>query len=196
MTFRTMLLLVSQLLFLSACGGLPKPGAAPALYDFGITPAFSAAAVPVKLSRVEAIPGLESYDMRYRLAYQNPNQVFSYTQNRWGAAPADLLAQRLRHQGFSPAASPCNLRVILETFDQVFDSTTSSRGVISLRAELITGIGRQSRTLTTLITADAPTSSADAKGGVAALASATDQAIEKLKGWVSQQQCEAMTGKE
>lgn len=183
------LLLGSLILLLSACGGLPKPGVAPALYDFGIAPAFSEGTVPVKLSRVEAIPGLESYDMRYRLAYQNPNQVFSYTQSRWGAAPADLLAQRLRHQGFSPAASPCNLRVILETFDQVFDSKDSSRGVISLRAEIITGIGRQSRTLTTLITAEVPANSADAQGGVAALAIATDQAIGKLKGWVGQQEC-------
>lgn len=189
-------LLGSLIFILSGCGGLPKPGAAPALYDFGIAPAFSDNTVPVKLTRVEAIPGLESFDMRYRLAYQNPNQVFSYTQNRWGAAPADLLAQRLRHQGFSPAASPCSLRVVLETFDQVFDSSTSSHGVVSLRTELITGIGRQSKTLTTLITAEAPASSADAKGGVAALAMATDDAIGKLKGWVRQQQCETAAGKE
>ncbi len=183
------LLLGSLILLLSACGGLPKPGAAPALYDFGIVPAFSDAVVPVKLTRVEALPGLESFDMRYRLAYQNPNQLYSYTQNRWGAAPSDLLAQRLRHMGFSSVASPCNLRVILETFDQVFDSTASSRGVVSLRAELITGIGRQSKTLNTLITAEAPAGSADAKGGVAALASATDEAIEKLKVWATQQEC-------
>ncbi len=178
-------------LLLSACGGLPKPGAAPALYDFGIATTFSETAAPVKLVRVEAIPGLESYDMRYRLAYQNSTQVFAYTQSRWGAAPADLLAQRLRHQGFSSAASPCSLRVILETFDQVFDTANSSRGVVSLRAEIITGIGRQSKTLTKLITARVPASSADAKGGVAALATATDQAIGQLKGWVAQQACDA-----
>lgn len=176
-------------LMLSACGSLPKPVAAPALYDFGIAPAVSESAVPVKLNRVEAIPSLESFDMRYRLAYQNPHQVFSYTQNRWSAAPADLLAQRLRHHGFSPAASPCNLRVTLETFDQVFDTAASSRGVVSLRAELVPGIGRQAKTLNTLITTEAPASSADAKGGVAALASATDAAVEKLKGWVMQQEC-------
>ncbi|MCE9633382.1 MAG: PqiC family protein [Methylophilales bacterium] len=183
------MLLGGLILLLSACGGLPKPGAAPALYDFGIAPAFSESVVPVKLARVEALPGLESFDMRYRLAYQNPNQLYAYTQNRWGAAPADLLAQRLRHMGFSPAASQCDLRVILETFDQVFDTAASSRGVVSLRAELITGIGRQSKTLTTLITTEAPASSADAKGGVAALEIATDKAIEKLKMWVTQQEC-------
>jgi len=183
------MLLGSLILLLSACGGLPKPGAAPALYDFGIAPAFSESVVQVKLARVEALPGLESFDMRYRLAYQNPNQLYAYTQNRWGAAPADLLAQRLRHMGFSPASSPCNLRVILETFDQVFDTSTSSRGVVSLRAEMITGIGRQSKTLTKLITTEAPASSADAKGGVAALEIATDKAIEKLKMWVTQQEC-------
>jgi cholesterol transport system auxiliary component len=183
-------MLLGLALLVVACGGLPKPGLAPALYDFGIAPASSAGAIPIRLARIEAVPGLEGFDMRYRLAHKNPAQVLAYTESRWAAAPADLLAQRLRHQGFSPAASPCNLRVIVETFDQVFDSPNSSRGVVSLRAELIEGSGRQSKISTTSISTEAPAASADAKGGVTALAGATDQAIGKLKEWVNTQGCE------
>lgn len=186
---RTSLLSGSLMLLLSACGSLPKPGAAPALYDFGIPPAVTATPIPIRLVRVEAIPGLEGFDMRYRLAYQNPAQVFAYTESRWAAPPADLVAQRLRQQGFSPAALPCGLRVTLETFDQVFDRLTTSRALVSLRADLINGAGRNTLSHSTQIVSEHPTSSADARGGVTALATATDEAIEKLVVWVNQQEC-------
>lgn len=181
---------------LSACGSLPKPGQAPALYDFGISPEAQSAPVAVKLTRVEAAPGLESLAMRYRLAYQNPAQVFTYTESRWAAAPADLLAQRLRQQGFSPAASPCTLRVTLETFDQVFDSSTSSHGIVALRAELIADSGRQSTAQTTWINAKAAALTTDAKGGVAAITAATDEAAKKLGNWVKDQACATGPGKQ
>ncbi len=191
---RNLLLITSLILTLSACGGLPKPGLAPAIYDFGIPSATSAEIIPVRLAKIEAVPGLEGFDMRYRLAYKNPTQLFAYTESRWSVAPADLLAQRLRHQGFSPAASPCSLRVILESFDQVFDSPEQSRAVVSLRAELINGFGRQATAISTVITSETPASSGDAQGGVTALATATDQIVEQLKGWVEQQACETATG--
>ena len=187
---RTSLLLASLLILLSACGSLPKLGAAPALFDFGIAPTTTATPVAVKLARVEAIPGLEGYAMRYRLAYQNPAQVFAYTESRWAATPADLLAQRLRYQGFAPTTAECSLRVVLETFDQVFDSSTSSRAVIGLRADLV-GIGRDAKTFSTQIIKEKAADSADAKGGVAALTAATDEAIAELKGWVEAQKCGA-----
>lgn len=190
---RTTLLLVSLMLLLSACGSLPKPGAAPALYDFGIPPTVVTTPIAIRLARVEAIPGLEGFDMRYRLAYQNPAQVFAYTESRWAAAPADLLAQRLRQQGFSSTITPCNLRVTLETFDQVFDSPASSRAIVRLRADFVSGRGPNTQSHTTQIVAESPAHSADARGGVTALASATDTAIEKLVGWVKQQQCEPVT---
>lgn len=186
---RTYLLLGSLLVMLGACGSLPKPSAAPALFDFGIAPTSTVAPIPVKLGRVEAVPGLEHVDMRYRLAYRNPAQVFAYTESRWAAAPADLLAQRLRHYGFSPTASDCNLRVVLETFDQVFDSPTSSHVVIGLRADVINGGGRSVRVVSTQIVKEHAASSADAKGGMTALSDATDDAIAALRGWVAAQGC-------
>lgn len=181
-------LLIGLSLLLGACGSLPKPGVAPALYDFGISPAATATVIPVKLTRVEAIPGLEGVDMRYRLAYQNPTQVFAYTESRWAAAPADLLAQRLRHRGFS-STSPCNLHVTLESFDQLFDSPSSSHVFVSLRADIISGRGAHTLSDSTQITAKSPTGSADARGGVTALATAADEAIGKLVEWVKQQEC-------
>ncbi len=195
MTQRTILLLGSLMLFLSACGSLPKPGTAPALYDFGIPPAASATPIPIRLARVEAIPGLEGFDMRYRLAYQNPAQVFAYTESRWAAAPADLLAQRLRQQGFSAAITSCSLRVTLETFDQVFDSPAASRAIVGLRADLVSGRGATTQSQTTQIVVESPAHSADARGGVAALASATGAAIEKVVEWATQQQCEPAAAK-
>lgn len=186
MNHRISLLLL--LVALSGCGGLPKPGAAPALYDFGIAPP-SQENVAVILNPVEAVPGLDGHEMRYRLAYQNPAQVFAYTESRWAALPADLIAQRIHNQWAPTSDAKCSLHLTLDVFDQVFESPQNSRGVVQLRAELVNGNGSNALRESTVVKVEKPSTSADAKGGVAALTAATDDAITELKGWVETQPC-------
>lgn len=189
MNFRILLLLLP--VALSGCGGLPKPGSAPALYDFGIA-ASNAQSVPVRIVHVEAIPGLDGHEMRYRLTYQNPAQVFAYTESRWASLPADLVTQRFHGLWDLSHDADCSLYVTLEVFDQVFDSPAASRGVVQLRAELVRGVsgaGRNAARTGTVVKTEKTSASADAKGGVAALTAATDEAISTLTAWANQQQC-------
>lgn len=170
-------------LLLIGCGGLAKVGPQAALYDFGITPGQPTAALPqLRLASVEAAPGLEDSGMRYRLAYQNPARVFAYTESRWAAPPDKLLVQRLEQRLLSAGSAQCTLRVTLETFDQVFDKPDSSRGVVRLLATLSQG-GVRSPAVQTSVATEQAAQSADARGGVAALTAATDNAITQLLVW-------------
>ncbi|MFM9912750.1 MAG: hypothetical protein ACKVN9_04375 [Methylophilaceae bacterium] len=169
---------------LSACGSLPKQGAAPAQYDFGISPTTSSS-VEFYLGNVTAPAGLDDSDMRYRLAYQNPTQVFAYTESRWAATPAALVARRLQQRWLSTNALPCSLNLTLEVFDQVFDSTNSSHAIVRLRANL----QHKGKVSTTLIDLEQKSPSADARGGVAALITATDAALDKAVSWANDQEC-------
>lgn len=180
--------LLLLLVLVSACSGLPKPGAQPALYDFGMI-ANKQDTIPAKLGHIDASPGLDGHEMRYRLAYQDPARVFAYNESRWAILPADLIAQRVQNRWAPGSDAKCSLNITLEIFDQVFDSPASSHGVVQLRAELVNGNGHSSPRESTVIAVEKPGASADAKGGVTALTSATDEAITKLKAWVDAQQC-------
>jgi hypothetical protein len=190
MSQRIPLLLLIALL--NACSGLPKQGPQAALYDFGIAPT-SQEASPVKLGRIEAAPGVDGHEMRYRLAYQNPTRVFAFNESRWAILPADLLAQRIQSRWAPSNDAKCNLNITLDVFDQVFDTPNTSRGVVQLHAELVNGNGHNGSRVSTTIKAEKPGASADAKGGVEALTAATDEAITELKSWVETQQCGVST---
>jgi hypothetical protein len=125
--------------------------------------------------------------MRYRLAYQNPARVFAYTESRWAAPPEKLLARRLEQRLLSAGPGQCTLRVTLETFDQVFDKPDSSRGVVRLLATLSLA-GVRSPAVQTSVATEHAAQSADARGGVAALTTATDNAIAQLLVW-AQAEC-------
>jgi uncharacterized lipoprotein YmbA len=175
------LLLVATL---SACGSLPKQGAAQAQYDFGIT-ATAPSTIEFRIGSVESPSGLSSNDMRYRLAYQNPTQLFAYTESRWVAAPAELVTRRLQQRWLSNGNKPCSLQITLETFDQVFDTAASSRAVVQLR----TSLQNKGKLNTTLINVEQASISADAAGGAAALIKATDEALGKTVEWANAQEC-------
>ncbi|HEY7987135.1 MAG TPA: hypothetical protein VIE17_09465 [Methylophilaceae bacterium] len=181
-------LLLLWLALLSACSGLPKQGPQPALYDFGIATA-NQEAIAVKLGHIEASPGVDGHEMRYRLAYQNPTRVFAFNESRWSMLPADLIAQRIQNRWAPSSDAKCNLNITLDTFDQVFDGPSTSRGLIQLHAELVNGNSHNSPRVSTVIKAEKPSPSADAKGGVVALTEASDEAIAELKAWVDKQNC-------
>jgi hypothetical protein len=181
--------LLLLLAMLSACSGLPKQVAQPALYDFGIASNNQQAVVQVKLGQIESAPGLDGHEMRYRLAYQDPSRVFAFNESRWAILPADLLAQRIQSSWVFSNDAQCSLNITLDVFDQVFDSATTSRGVVQLHAELVNIANRNAPRLSTVVKVEKSSASADAKGGVTALMAATDEAIAGLQKWTETQKC-------
>ncbi|MFT4241901.1 MAG: ABC-type transport auxiliary lipoprotein family protein [Acidovorax sp.] len=201
------------LIFLAGCSALPTPPSRPVLYDFGPgalapAPASSQAPLPpLALADVDA-PGLPegSNAVLYRLAYSDSQQLRPYSQARWSQPPAQLVQQRLREQlgqrrailkpddGAAQArdaaqggALPLVLRTELEEFSHIFATPADSTGVVRLRATVValTPAGESLRGQRVFI-ARTPARSADAAGGVAALAEASTQLAQELAQWVEQ----------
>ncbi|WP_422844910.1 ABC-type transport auxiliary lipoprotein family protein [Acidovorax sp. M2(2025)] len=201
------------LLLLAGCSALPSPPTRPVLYDFGpgvVAPAPTdrrAPLPPLALADVDA-PGLPegSNAVLYRLAYSDAQQLRPYSQARWSQPPAQLVQQRLReHLGQRRAVLkaddgaaqardaarggklPLVLRVELEEFSHLFTSATESAGVVRLRATVVdlTPAGEALRGQR-VFTVRTPARTADAAGGVAALADATGQVAQELAAWLEQ----------
>lgn len=192
--FHTRLSLLIIALFLTACT-TPQPPAPKAVYDFG--PVLSATAtsatrsIAVALPEIEASASLDSPSLLYRLQYTNAQQLLPYAQARWSASPAQLVRARLRDalaaQGpvlSTEGIAPWVLRIELDEFSQLFESPTSSQGLVRLRASLLKN---DQLTAQTTVLAKAPAASQDAAGGVKALTAATDDAVRQISGWVATQ---------
>ena len=80
------------------------------------------------------------------------------------------------------------LMVELDQFEQVFDSETSSSGVVSGRATLMHAGKVISQHA---FVASAPANSPDAAGGVRALAAASDDFVNQVSAWLATQQLAA-----
>jgi hypothetical protein len=81
------------------------------------------------------------------------------------------------------------LNVSVEAFDQVFETPTSSRGIVQLRATLTKGVGQKADVQTTQVSTERTALSADAQGGVAALDGASAEAVLGVLDWVVEQDC-------
>ena len=184
---RSLIMLLA--LLLSACVGGARNAPPVTVYDFGLPAARLAR--DGQWSRVAlevgSPPWFESLNVDYRLAYEDPLKQREYAGSRWAGTPAALLLLRLRQQlgtvsvGVNSAAS-CLLRVELQEFSQVFDSPGKSRGVLQSGVSLIDG-KRQvvaERQMTIEKTAATP----DARGGVNALAEASDELGKQLAIWL------------
>lgn len=198
----------AALALLAACSALPQKPAPVARYDFGpqlrqaSDAAVPANTLPLILANVRAagVPD-SSTAIHYRLAYADVRELRPYTQARWTMQFDQLIQQRVRDalsaqravvlgddgamQALNRGAVPAMLRLDVEEFDQVFESTTSSHGVLRLRATLTevtpkgeVWLGQQ------VFTAQQPATSADAAGGAAALGAATDQVAQQLDAWL------------
>jgi cholesterol transport system auxiliary component len=85
------------------------------------------------------------------------------------------------------AAPPPVLRVELEEFSQLFESPTASPGVLRLRCTLLENTGGGERLVAQRsFSVQRPAPSADASGGVRALAAATDAAAQDIAAWLQQ----------
>ena len=192
------------ILMLTACA-LPSAPPRATVYDFGpgalITQPTSRMAPlpPLALAEVEANAALDSTAVLYRLAYTDALVLRPYAQARWSMAPAQLVRQRVREhlslrravlnpgESASAATTPATLRLELEEFSQLFESTTASTGLIRLRATVLQAGGTGEKLIgqkTFIVQSPAP--SADAAGGARALTAATDAAVLELDQWLQQ----------
>ena len=137
-------------------------------------------------------PAFENERMVYRLNYADPLQARTYSQARWAANPLLLVTQRLKSRlaqagikVLSATDSNTNvpvLRLEVDDFSHSFASTTQSEGVVVLRASVF-----NSHTLLDQKTFSraTPAPTADAPGGVRALAASTDAAAADLTAWLA-----------
>lgn len=197
---------------LAGCGALPERPQRAALYDFGAGPsAVSAATVspaqlpPMLLPHIDAPARLDGAQILYRLGYSDPNELRPYSLARWSVPPTRLLEQRLREalaqrrvvlgaeEGTNIARVqgkvPNSLRLTLEEFSQYFESAGSSSGMVRVRATLMNTTGAGDRVLgQRTFSAQAPAPTADAAGGVKALAAASDAVVAQVVQWADQLQ--------
>lgn len=184
------ILTLSLITLLSGCLGTNKPQPESTSYDFGLGKEIGTISSNVSLSQVTAIDAIDHRRIRYRLNYQNPTQVFTYSQHRWTTSPADLTASKFRTMVKVASWTQCSMKIEIETFDHVFESANSSTGIVKLHATIHT---KKSRDVlaSNLVQEVAPAPSADAKGGVAALDQASSAAISKLVEWANSVSAEA-----
>jgi cholesterol transport system auxiliary component len=192
--------LIAQLLALAlaACSLGPEKKDAAASYDLGA--ASSVASTPrirsSLLVHAVAAPGwLESNAIVYRLNYQDAARQLSYANSRWAAPAAAMLTQRLRAQLAAAsdggivniadgARADYALRVELEEFSQVFDTAETSRVVIVARASLVS-VARRTLQAQKTFAIDKPAASANAQGGVHALAGASSELVDSIVAWTA-----------
>lgn len=186
-------------ILLAGCSAGPTTRDTPAAFDFGPQREDSGAAKSIRasvlLQGVAAPAWLDSPAVVYRLAYQDAARQQSYAHSRWATAPAALLTQRLRGRlaavsegGVIAAADGARadyaLRVELEEFSQIFDAADRSRGVVVARASLVNSAKRVMIAQRSF-TIERAATSADAEGGVRALAAAGSELVDAIVAWTA-----------
>lgn len=199
---------------LAACGALPEKPQRATLYDFGAGPLPRSAAAatasstrlpPMLLADIKAHSRLDGAQILYRLAYSDVNELRPYSLARWSMPPTALIEQRLREalsqrrvvlgaqEGTNIARvegkAPNSLRLTLEEFSQYFESPSRSFGMVRVRATLMNTTGAGDRVLgQRTFSAQEPAPTADAPGGVKALAAASDAVVAQVVQWADQLQ--------
>jgi cholesterol transport system auxiliary component len=185
---------------LSGCGTAPAQRIA--VYDFGpgatqpMPTNRMAPLPPLLLAEVETSAAIEGSAVQYRLAYADARQLRPYAQARWAMPPAQLLRQRLRETlgqrrsvlaaGDAVAPGTLVVRMEIEEFSHYFESAQASSGLVRVRATVSrTGTPAKPVAQTSFVVQKtAPT--ADAVGGVQALAQASDALVAQLDQWLQQ----------
>lgn len=169
------------------------------LYDLGpiptSTPTMGAStsslpALSVADARVPA--WLDSQSMFYRLNYANDQQPRPYANSKWTMSPAQLFVERLKTRlalsggvvvpAADGAANLPILRVEADDFSQVFDRAGSSHVRAAIRVSLFDGRFLREQKM---FVKEVPASGADARGGAAALAAASDAIISDIAVWLA-----------
>ncbi|MGB7758136.1 MAG: ABC-type transport auxiliary lipoprotein family protein [Salinisphaera sp.] len=147
------------------------------------------------LRPVSAPDWLGSKRMLYRLDYADNAQLAAYTRSSWADTPARLVGDNLGDAlsgsglfaavlGDASGRADLALQVELSDFSQHFSSNTNSRGRISATATLLRAdngrVIAQKRFEST-----APAASANAVGGVDALAKADTRLDQDIRRWLA-----------
>lgn len=177
---------------LTGCASVKKPQAE--LFDLGLAlPAAAMPALPpMALADVNAPEWLDSPAIFYRLAYDSGRQPRPYANSRWSMSPAQLFAQRLKSRvgqaggtllsASDGATGVPVLHLDADEMSQVFDSADRSDGLVSMRLSVLNGkrlVGQKS------FVRRVPSASADAAGGVDAIAAASDAVIADMLQWLA-----------
>ncbi len=179
---------------LAGCGGGAKSLSGIASYDLGAVQPAPNNRIVASLRGIDvfAVSWLDSTAMQYRLLYderKSPREAAnqrrqSYAESRWVAPPAELVGHVLKKRMLSgEAGGACRLRVDLDEFVQLFDSAQASRTQLDARVLLLAPGGgevlaRRSFSLSR------PAGSADAGGGVIALAGSVEALSTELHDWL------------
>jgi len=176
---------------LPGCASIKKPQAE--LYDMGLATAAAnmPALPPMALAEVNAPEWLDSPAIFYRLAYAKARQPRPYADSRWSMSPAQLFAQRLKSRMSQAGGTLLSasdgatgiplLHLDADEISQVFDSPESSSGLVAMRLSVLNGrrlVGQKS------FVRRMPAPSADAAGGVEAIAAASDAVIADMLQWL------------
>lgn len=178
---KTLLLSLLMAALLTACVSGPAPRNEVAAYDLaGVTP-LADTGVPLSVLDVQAPSWLDSRAMQYRRASE-PARRQAFTESRWAATPAELLAVALRRQLAVGTGDGCRLKVELDEWVQIFDGNGQSQVQLALRASLRTGrsdgvIARHALSLS-------QAGGNQARQGVAAFIDLEKQVAEELSGWL------------
>jgi cholesterol transport system auxiliary component len=178
----------------------PAPRPPVALYDFGSLQA-GTPAVATRIARVVVVQDpiapawLESTDIYYRLAYDEPARLRRYASSRWALSPGQLLGSlvrtRLGEATERGAAirdygldSDYWVRIELEEFHQIFDTEQTGRAQVRLKVALNQRRGRRLLAQQTF-SAEAASPTPDAQGAVAGLRAASERAVGDVVRWVA-----------
>lgn len=196
--------LVLAIMVLAGCAA-PRAQRPVSIYDFGLQWLATASEAgeassnkrlqaSLLVADATAPVWLDTTTIHYRLAYHDPAQLHVYGSNRWAATPAVLLSQRIRSRiarindegvmsAVDGARTDYTLRLELEEFTQVFETTDQSRAIVKLRASLIE---RGTRLLMAQRSfhIEQPAVEPNAAGGVRALTEASDKLIGNLIDWL------------
>lgn len=169
----------------AGCSSIGRQQPPKTVFDFGPPAervANSVAPAGVALE-VRAPTWIDSPRISYRLAYQDIAERREYAESRWAGAAGALLAQRLRQRlGVGTGGGRCVLRLTVDEFGQVFDAPDKSRGVLRVEVQLFDSNGRIAAQFA--VGSEAPSATADARGGVAALRAALDRSSVSLNEWL------------
>jgi len=182
---------------LAGCASSSKSTANNTQFDFGplgapVTQVTQAPIAAVVVMDVTGSPALENERMLYRLNYADPLQARTYANSRWSANPLILVTQRIKARlaqagvKVLSATDTMNnvpiLRIEVDDFTHAFASAGQSEGQVVLRASVFRGHTLLDQKT---ISRASPAPSADAAGGVRALAASTDAAAADIAAWLA-----------
>src|SRR5690625_306219 len=168
---------------------------APVAASAGHRQAAAATRGVLKIPRISVPPWLAGTAMYYRLDYRGDGRLSAYGQSDWVAPPATLLeplVQAALATGgrwravvgpHSSATADASLQLRLQDFSQAFASPEQSTGVIDATATLLDNADADVIAQKHFHVA-VPASGADARGGAAALRTASHDLARQIAAWL------------